>query len=162
MAKQTGTGETGTRSSSTRLASCANCGQPGYPFPAFSGSSPRTGIATWSSKESRDALWSPQNECNRQNLPGVGPRRFSNNWSRCFPRCTRPAGPGAIASRRTFLFIAEQCNSSISRERVALLKPRYRRGVRRTTSRRRIVENSPDAPEHTKMTTRLGSLPSNS
>jgi hypothetical protein len=53
---------------------------------------------------------SPQNECNRQEFPGVALRKFSVNWSRCFPGCTQLDGPGAIASRRTFLFIAAKCD----------------------------------------------------
>lgn len=161
MVKQTGTGETATRSSSTRPASCADCARQGCPSLGFFGSSPKTGIATWFSKESRDARCSPQNECNRQDHPGAGPRKFSNNSSRCFPGCMRPAGPGAIASRCTFFFIAEQCDSSISREHAASVKPGYRRGVRRTTPHRRLGENSPGVLEQSKMTTRLASLPSN-
>ena len=142
--------------------SCANCARQVCPSPRFFGSSPKTVTATWSSRKSRDALCSPQNECIRQDLPGAGPRKSLINWSRSFPECTPPAGPGAIASRRTFLFIAEQCDSSISREHVESIKPGCRRGVRRITPRRRLVENSPDGPEPSKMTTRSASSLSNS
>ena len=154
MAKQTGTEETAMRSSSTRPKSCANCAQQVCPSPRFFGSSPRTGIAIWSSNESTDALCLPRNECNHQKLPGVKQRGFCNNWGRCFPGCTRLAGLGAIASRRTFLFIAAQCSSSISREHAASVKRNYCHGARRTIFRRGTMENSPDVREHSKMITR--------
>ena len=137
MAKQTGTEETATRSSSTRPGSCANCAKQVCPSLRFFESSPKTGIAISSSNESQDALCWPQNECNHQELPGVEQRGFWNNWSRCFPGCTRPAGSGAIASHRTFLFIAERCDSSISREHAALIKPNYCPGVHQIISRHR-------------------------
>ena len=162
MVKQTGTGETATHSSSTRPASCADCARQGFPFPVSCGNSPKTGTVTWCSRRSRDALGSPQNECIRQDLPGAGPREFSNNWSRCFPEYTPPAGSGAIASRPTFLFIAEQCSSSTSKAPAGLIKPHCHRGVRQTTRRRRIPENPRDEPEHSKMITRWASLPFNS
>ncbi len=56
----------------------------------------------------------------------------------------------------------DSATSSISREHAASIKPGCRRGVRRITPRRRLVENPPGAPEHSKMITRLASLPSNS
>lgn len=162
MVKQTGTGETATQSSSTRPASCANCAQQVCSCPGFFENSPRTGIATWCSKKSRDALCSRQNGCNRQDLPGARRRRSSINSSRCFPGYTPPAGSGAIASRPTFLFIAEQCSSSTLKALAALIKPHCRRGVRQTTRRRRIPENPRDGPEHSKMITRWASWPFNS
>src|ERR1700693_2152243 len=115
MVKQTGTEETAMRSSGTKPKCCANCAKQVCPFPRFFGSSPKTGIAIWSSNKSLDALCLPQNEYNHQILPAVGQRGFWHNWGQCYPGCTQLAGPGGIASRRTFLFIAEPCGSLISR-----------------------------------------------
>lgn len=162
MAKQTGTEEMAMRSSGTRPKSCANCARPDCPFPRFSESSPKTGIATLSSSEFRDALCWPQNERNHSEVPGVEPSGSWNNWRRCFPECTRLAGPGAIASRRTFLFIAALCDSSISREHAAMVKLNYCHGVRRIMFPRDPMENSPDAREHSKMITRSVRSHSNS
>ena len=153
MEKQTGTGETVMRSSSTRPSSCANCAQQGYPSLGSFGSSPKTGIATSSSRKSLDALCSRQNECNRQDLPGAGPRGFWDNWGRCFPRCMRRVGSGAIASRRTFLFIAAPCDSSISREHATSIRPSYCHGVRRITPRLRLSANSSAEREPGRMIT---------
>ena len=154
MAKQTGTEETALRSSSTRPRSCANCAQQDSPSPGFFESSPKTEIATSSSNESRDVLCWRQSERNHPNLPGVEQRGFWTNWRRCFPECMRLAGPGAIASHRTSFFIAGLCNSSISRERAALVKLNYRPGVRRIIFPRGTMENSPAPREHSKMITR--------
>ena len=162
MAKQTGTEETALRLSGTRPRSCANCARPACPSPGFSGSSPKTGIATSSSNESRDVLCWPQRERNHPNIPGVEQKGSWNNWRRCFPGCTRLTGPGAIASRRTFSFSAAPCDSSISREHAALVKLNCCPGVRRIISPRDIRKNSRAAREHGRMITRSVSSHSNS
>src|ERR1044071_378225 len=156
MVKQTGTDETVMRSSSTRPKSCANCAKQVCLSPRFFGNSPRTGIAIWSWKKSLDALCLVQSESNHQILPAAGPNGYWNNWGQCFRGCTQLAGLGGIASRRIFLFGAEQCGLSISRAHAGLIKPSYCHGVRQTIPRHRIVDISPDVPEHSRMITRWG------
>ena len=86
---------------STRPKFCANCAKLVCPFPSFFASSPKTAIATSSSKKSLGGPCLPPPACNRQERPGDEQRRSLGNWDPCLPNCTPPAGCGVIANPHT-------------------------------------------------------------
>ena len=126
----------------------------GLPVPEIFREFTKMEIAISFSNKSRTALCCPQNECNHQEPPGVEQRGFWSFWDQCSTGCTPPAGSGAIASHRTFLFIEEHCGSSISKAHAASIKPNYLHGVHQTISRHRIAKNSHDGQGHWRMITR--------